>query len=149
MDWLMIKLDEMMEKRHTSRFPQDRGHNNDKVFKRFMSDLNDKSISDEDMITKFDAFPFNLNEIGGILMFYPEDNVRGMKVAQHIIKKKINPSNVDDYYDAYVSYWHSEHDGFSIKYEQGRHWGHNQEIYEMLLAIKEERKVQEQASKEI
>ncbi|MCF0121203.1 MAG: hypothetical protein HUJ65_06150 [Oscillospiraceae bacterium] len=129
-------LESIFKKSHTPIFPQDRGHNNDKVLKQFNADMKDPSLSDEALIAKFDAFPFNLNEIGCILMFYPPDGVRGMKVAEHIIRSKINPSNVDDYYAAFVSYWHSEHDGVVIKYEQGRHWGNDEAIYEMLLAIK-------------
>ena len=121
---------------HTPRFPEDRGHNNDKVLKQFLTNLEDTSVSDEELITQFDAFPFNVNEIGKILMFYPPDGIRGMKVAEHIIKSKINTSNIKEYYAAFVSYWHSEHDGVVIKYEQRRHWGNDQVIYEMLSDLK-------------
>ena len=128
----------LKEKRHTPKFPESRGQNNDKVLHRFNDNLKNPSVSDDEMIAQFDAFPFNVNEIGCILMFYPPDGVRGMKVAEHIIKSKINPSNIEDYYAAFISYWGGEHDGFAIKYEQGRHWGNDAVIYEMLLAIKNE-----------
>ena len=128
----------MMKDRHTPRFPEDRVHNNDKVLKRFLAQLEDASVPDDALIAQYDAFPFNVNETGCILMFYPPDGVRGMRVAEHIIKSKINTSNVKEYYAAFVSYWHCEHDGVVIKYEQGRHWGNDAVIYEMLLAIKNE-----------
>ena len=106
------------------------------AFDAFLKDLKDKSVPDDLLIERFDSGCFNVDEIGGLLMFYPPDEIRSMKLAEHIIESRINPSNIEEYYAAFLSYWHDEHDGIVCPYEKGRHWGNDAVILEKLQAIK-------------